>query len=291
MPSDTSLARVRQALSKLRTAESVPDLYERATRALCHSCGFDRAVLFRLQGPEMVPESVYFAGDPAWAEDFHRRAQTDRMRIDYDIVETEMISTREAMLVPEAQSNPRGFRPLVEASMTRSYVAAPLIPQNVIIGFIHADRYFEERDVDEADRDVLGAFAEGLGFAIQRTALLRRVQAQRAQISRLRSVVDEMVAKLSDAVAGIEQPADTEGKPTAPVLMVPGFEITRREEAILRRLGQGDGDEEVAAHLGIPPASVGWHVDQLMDKLGVRSPAEAVTRWQSLAARATAVAP
>ena len=287
-PQPASLACVRQALSKLRTAESLPDLYERATRALCDSCGFDRAVLFRLQGPEMVPESVYFADDPAWAEDFHRRAQTDRMRIDYDIVETEMISTRAAMMVPEAQSNPRGFKPLVEASLTRSYVAAPLIPQNMIIGFIHADHYFEERDVDAADRDLLGAFAEGLGYAIQRTALLRRVQAQRAQIHSLRSVVDEMVAKLSDAVAGIEQPADAEGKPTSPVLMVPGFEITRREDAILRLLGEGESDQEVAARLGIPRASVDWHVVQLMDKLGVQTPAEAVSRWQSLAARAAA---
>jgi DNA-binding CsgD family transcriptional regulator len=284
-----SLVGLRQALSRLRTAESLPDLYDRATRAVCHSCGFDRAVLFRLQGPEMVPESVYFAGDPAWAEDFYRRAQTDRMRIDHDIVETEMISTRAAMIVPEAQSNPRGFKPLVEASMTRSYVAAPLIPQNVIIGFIHADHYFDERDVDEDDRDLLGAFAEGLGYAIQRTALLHRVQSQRTQIHRLGSVVDEMVTKLSDAVAGVEHASDTEGKPTAPVLMVPGFEITRREDAILRLLGEGESDEQVAARLGIPGASVGWHVEQLLDKLGVQTRAEAVSRWQTLSARATAL--
>lgn len=284
-----SLVGLRQALSRLRTAESLPDLYDRATRALCHSCGFDRAVLFRLQGPEMVPESVYFAGDPGWAQDFYRRAQTDRMRIDHDIVETEMISTRAAMMVPEAQSNPRGFKPLVEASMTRSYVAAPLIPQNVMIGFIHADHYFDERDVDEGDRDLLGAFAEGLGYAIQRTALLHRVQTQRTQIHRLSTVVDEMVTKLSDAVAGVEQAGDTEGKPTAPVLMVPGFEITRREDAILRLLEEGDSDEEVAARLGIPRASVGWHVEQLIDKLGVQTRDEAVSRWRSLAARATAV--
>jgi DNA-binding CsgD family transcriptional regulator len=280
------VVRVRQALSKLRTSESLAELYERATRALCQSCGFGRAVLFRLQGPEMVPESVYFTDDPAWAEDFHRRAQTDRMRIDYDIVETEMISTRAAMIVPEAQSNPRGFKPLVVMSKTRSYVAAPLIPQNMIIGFIHADRYFEDRDVDELDRDMLGTFAEGLGYAIHRTALHERVATQRAQIHRLRSVVDEMVTKVSAAVAGLD--ADVEDKPSAPVLTVPGFEITRREDAILRMLDEGARDEQIAAALAIPRASIGWHLEQLMDKLGAESPTTAVTRWHALTCKAQA---
>jgi LuxR family transcriptional regulator, regulator of acetate metabolism len=280
------VVRVRQALSKLRTSESLAELYERATRALCQSCGFGRAVLFRLQGPEMVPESVYFTDDPAWAEDFYRRAQTDRMRIDYDIVETEMISTRAPMIVPEAQRNPRGFKPLVVASKTRSYVAAPLIPQNMLIGFIHADRYFEECDVDEFDRDMLGTFAEGLGYAIHRTALLERVATQRAQIHRLRSVVDEMVTRVSAAVTVLD--TDVEAGPTAPVLTVPRFEITRREDAILRLLDDGASDDEIAARLEIPRASVDWHLDQLMDKLGAGTPTAAVSRWRSLTSEAKA---
>jgi DNA-binding CsgD family transcriptional regulator len=280
------VVRVRQALSKLRTSESLAELYERATRALCQNCGFGRAVLFRLQGPEMVPESVYFTDDPAWAEDFYRRAQTDRMRIDYDIVETEMISTRAPMIVPEAQSNPRGFKPLVVASKTRSYVAAPLIPQNMLIGFIHADRYFEDRDVDELDRDMLGTFAEGLGYAIHRTALLERVATQRAQIHRLRSIVDEMVTKVSAAVTVLD--TDVEAGPTTPVLTVPRFEITRREDAILRLLDEGVSDDEIAARLEIPRASVDWHLDLLMDKLGAGTPTAAVSRWRSLTSKAEA---
>jgi DNA-binding CsgD family transcriptional regulator len=282
-PQSSAVVSVRQALSKLRTAESLPDLYSRATRALCQFCGFDRAVLFRLQGPEMIPESVYFADDPAWAEDFYRRAQTDRMRIDYDIVETEMISTRAPMIVPEAQSNPRGFRPLVEASKTRSYVAAPLIPENVIIGFIHADRYFMDRDVDTLDRDVLGTFAEGLGYAIQRTRLLERVDRQRMHINRLRSVVEETVQKVSATVAALEGDSATKASIT-----VPGFEITQRENAILRLIYEGASDEVVAASLGIPRASVGWHMGQLMDKLGADTPEAAVSRWQMLSAESAA---
>jgi GAF domain-containing protein len=197
-------ADVRQALAKLRTVASLEDLYDRATRAVCEHLGFDRAVLFGLQGFEMLPHSVYFAGDPGWAEEFRELGMTNPMRIDYDIVETEMISTRAPMLVPEAQINPRGFKPLVVASRTRSYTASPLVPENQIIGFLHADCYLQDREVTEEDRDVLGAFAEGLGYAIQRTAMLDRVENQRSRIIHLRSVVEETFATMSTLVGSLE---------------------------------------------------------------------------------------
>jgi len=190
-----STADVRQALSKLRTAASLQDLYDRATKAVCDYLRFDRAVVFRLEGFEMLPYSVHFAGDPVWAEEFREIGMKTPMRIDFDIVETEMISTRAPMLVPEAQ---------VVASRTRSYAASPLVPENQIIGFLHADCYFQDRDVTEADRDVLGAFAEGLGYAIQRTALLARVEQQRSRIIRLRSVIDETFAAMSGLVGSLE---------------------------------------------------------------------------------------
>jgi GAF domain-containing protein len=197
-------ADVRQALAKLRTVASLEDLYNRATRAVCEHLGFDRAVLFGLQGFEMLPHSVHFTGDPGWGREFRELGMKNPMRIDYDIVETEMISTRAPMLVLDAQSNPRGFKPLVAASHTRSYTASPLVPENQIIGFLHADCYFQERDVTQEDRDVLGAFAEGFGYAIQRTALLARVETQRSRIIRLRSVIEETFGTMSALIGSLE---------------------------------------------------------------------------------------
>jgi LuxR family transcriptional regulator, regulator of acetate metabolism len=277
----SALADVRQALSRLHTPSTLPELYDRATRALCDHTEFDRAVLFRLEGFEMIPHSVWFTGDPEWAEEFRRIGHTSPMRIDYDIVETEMISTRAPMFVPNAQSNPRGFKPLVEGSRTRSYAAAPLVPENVLIGFIHADCYFADRDVNEDDRDLLGVFAEGLGYAIQRTALLTRVERQRTQINRLRSVIDETLTKVSDAVAALE--VDADDGPTTTVLSVPGFEITRREAEILRLIDTGASEDQAADELGIPRPSVRWHLGQLRQKLGADSTASAVARWRALA--------
>jgi DNA-binding CsgD family transcriptional regulator len=286
----SALAGVRRALSTLRTARSLQDLYERATRALCDHCGFDRAVIFRLQGYEMIPQSVYFAGDHAWAEEFQAIGQATPMRIDYDIVETDMISTREPMLVPEAPSNPRGFKPLVEASRTRSYAAAPLVPENVITGFVHADCYFQNRDVGPHDRDTIGAFAEGLGYAIERTSLRHQVRNQRTQIARLRGIVDEMLERVSDAVSGLERVAGAEDRPSAPVLTVPGFEITRREAEILKLLDSGETDAEIAVRLAIPTGSVAWHIERSLVKLGAASREEAVAHYRALASQSTGAA-
>ena len=286
----SALVGVRRALSTLRTARSLQDLYERATRALCDHCGFDRAVIFRLQGYEMIPQSVYFAGDGAWAEEFQAIGQATPMRIDHDIVETDMISTREPMFVPEAQSNPRGFKPLVEASRTRSYTAAPVVPENVIIGFVHADCYFQNRDVGPTDRDTIGAFAEGLGYAIERTSLRLQVRDQRTQIAQLRGVVDEMLDRVSDAVGGLERVAGAEDRPGAPVLTVPGFEITRRESEILKLLDAGETEAEVAARLAIPKDSVTWHIERSLVKLGAASRDEAIARFRALASQATGAA-
>ena len=82
--------------------------------------------------------------------------------------------------------------------------------------------------------------------------------------------------------------APVEAGPTAPVLTVPRFEITRREDAILRLLDDGASDDEIAARLEIPRASVDWHLDQLMDKLGAGTPTAAVSRWRSLTSKAKA---
>jgi DNA-binding CsgD family transcriptional regulator len=282
--SSSAAADIRRALSELRTAVTLPALYSRATEALCEHCGFDRSVLFRLEGFEMIPQSVYFSDDPDWASEFQRVGEATPMRIDHDIVETEMISTRAPMLVLGAQSNPRGFRPLVAASRTRSYAAAPIAPEDSIIGFLHADCYFAERDVTEHDRDVLGAFTEGLGFAIQRTQLLGLAERQRGQVNRLRSSIHEVM----NQVAAVEAALDTGDDPhAATVLRVPGFEITRREDTILRLLAEGVEQDQIPARVGMPPAGVDWHLEQLLRKLTVSSPAEAVARWRALSVPAS----
>jgi LuxR family transcriptional regulator, regulator of acetate metabolism len=52
------------------------------------------------------------------------------------------------------------------------------MPTGKVIGFLHADRLYSGRTVDEIDRDTVGAFPVGLGSAYERTVLLERMRRQ-----------------------------------------------------------------------------------------------------------------
>ena len=69
--------------------------------------------------------------------------------------------------------------PFVTLLNAPAYVAAPIVGARRTIGFLYADVYERGRPPDEIDRDRLGAFAEGLGYAIEHTMLYERVHAAR----------------------------------------------------------------------------------------------------------------
>ncbi|MDZ4264198.1 MAG: LuxR family transcriptional regulator, partial [Mycobacterium sp.] len=53
-----ALLQVQEGLSKLRVVDDVATIVDRAPRELVESCGFDRAVLFRVHEGRMVMESA-----------------------------------------------------------------------------------------------------------------------------------------------------------------------------------------------------------------------------------------
>ena len=55
------LTSVQRALAELRTVGSVELLLRRCTQVVCERCGFDRAVMYRVEGDSVFPTSA-FAG-------------------------------------------------------------------------------------------------------------------------------------------------------------------------------------------------------------------------------------
>ena len=290
-----SLGGVQEALSRLRGIDSVAEMVRGATRELCRCCGFDRAVLFRVEGSEMVAESVYFKGNPEWAHDFLDLARYTRPQLDHMLLETEMLRRRAPMLVLNARNDPRTFKPLVEASRTISYVAAPVMPEGRVIGFLHADRYMSEREVDEFDRDTLWTFAEGFGYAVERTVLLERLEAQGREITRLLSSTEALVNRFRNAGVELTQraaqaeapvidlmrhsPLSGNGEPRLTAL------LTRREQEVLDLMAEGATNAEIADRLVIAPGTVKSHVKHILRKLRAANRAEAVSRYLRLASR------
>ncbi|PTL59595.1 LuxR C-terminal-related transcriptional regulator [Paraconexibacter algicola] len=279
--------RVRRALTELRAAPTAGAVMDRAVQVLCTHCGFDRAFLFRVEGAEMVCESVHYVQDPEWAREFYELAQVQRPQLTHQLLETEMIRRRAPVMIQSPATDPRTFKPLVLPVKTTSYVAAPVMPDDKVIGFLHADCYFQGREVDEVDRDTIWAFAEGFGFAVDRALLLERLGAQRAEVSRLVAATNQVLTDLTTAELRITRGGDhakLAGVAASTLLpQVAGPQaalLTPREHEVVALLAEGATNAAIARRLVVSDATVKSHVRNVMRKLHASNRAEAVAKYR-----------
>src|SRR5205807_4078967 len=142
---------------------------------------------------------VHVVGDPEWAQEILQAGRAEPQQLTHMTLEIEMVRRRGPLLVANVQSDPRVHQPIAAASLSRSYVAAPIMPEGRVIGFLHADCYMQRRHVDEFCRDVLWMFAQGVGYAFQCTVLSERLHALRAEVGRLTFDITKATDELVDA--------------------------------------------------------------------------------------------
>jgi len=297
----SALRRVQEALARLRTMESSRQMTEAATTELCRTFGFDRAVMFRVAGSELVGLHVHIPSDPEWAAEL--LATTDRVHLPlkHMLFETELLRRRRGMCMLDAQNDPRAFKPLVEAFRVRSYVAAPIMPSGRVIGFLHADHYYAGRDVDEHDLELLCAYAEGFGFAFERTSMQERVRAQRDHATQLMTSTAALMEDICHADVQLLAAGGTELPPLlhahapgyAPIEAPPESRLasllTRRELEVLQLMADGHTNAAIAIRLVISEGTVKSHVGHVLRKMRAANRAEAVSRYLRLAQRPQAV--
>jgi DNA-binding CsgD family transcriptional regulator len=298
-----ALASVRIALGRLRGVASVAELMHRGTAELCRSCRFDRAVLFRVEGSELVAESAHFTDDKAGAQDFVSLARRVRPQLNHMLLETEMIRRERPVLVSDAEGDARTFKPLVQASGTKSYVAAPIMPGGRVIGMLHADHRTSDRAVDELDREVLWTFAEGFGYAVERMLLVERLEAETAQIQLMANTATALIDHLRSTeldLASLGAAANGSGNGSAGDVLHPSAErplpvphaleglLTRRELEVLELMAAGASNAEIAERLVISVGTVKSHVKHILRKLRAANRAEAVSRYFRLSTQVQA---
>jgi DNA-binding NarL/FixJ family response regulator len=217
------------------------------------------------------------------------------------LVEAEATRRRSAIVVTNVLSESHVHRQIAEASLSRSYVTAPVLVEGRVVGLLHADCYFQRRNVDDFDRDVLDTFAVGYGFALHRTMLQARLAALRESVNRL---AGELTATVEAAVTGCEHadhppegclrtppgvPPRGAGSPAPTPPSVPherGSALSPRELDVLRLMAAGDTNTRIASRLVLSEGTVKTHVRNILRKLGAANRAEAVSRWLSGAGRA-----
>jgi DNA-binding CsgD family transcriptional regulator len=287
-----ALVRVQEALARLRGIDSVKKLIQAAGVEACRACDLDRAMVFRVDGSQLVPECAHIEGDPEWAERILALGRAHPPPLEHGLLETEMLRRRTPALVLDPASDSRAYRPLIEATQTRAYVAAPIMPEGRVIGFVHADRFYRGPEVDTFDRDTLWTFAEGLGYAIERTVLLERLRSQRDQVRRMVAGTEAVLSELADAEVEFGRAEDREtiavARTAAAMFVAPESHIeallTRREREVVALMAAGGTNAEIANRLVISEGTVKSHVKHILRKLRASNRAEAVSRYMRLAA-------
>jgi DNA-binding NarL/FixJ family response regulator len=284
-------AATRNALSRLHGVDSVEQMLERAPAELCR-CGFDRAIVSRVEESMWWVESVHVKADPEWASEIARVGRAYPKHIDHTLIESEIMRRRAPVLVRDAQHEPRTNTAIGQASLSRSYVAAPIMPDGRIIGLLHADCYVSRRHVDEEDLAVLWMFAEGFGYAFQRTALSERLRSARNEIQRMARGIATAADDLCTArtVLGKPRPLADDATPPPPVAASLAADsaieslLSRREIEVVALMAQGKSNGAIATHLVISEGTVKTHVKHILRKLKAANRAEAVFRYMRMTA-------
>src|SRR3954469_12355323 len=94
-----AVVRVQEALSHLRGIDSLSAVVTKGAAELCRSCGFDRAIVFRLDGSQLIAEAVHFEGDDAWAQEILAYNRRHPVELTHTMLETQMIRRRAPGLV------------------------------------------------------------------------------------------------------------------------------------------------------------------------------------------------
>ncbi|GAA5156842.1 hypothetical protein GCM10023321_33520 [Pseudonocardia eucalypti] len=286
---DAALGRVTEALSQLREPTSTDELLGQALAAMA-VLGFDRAIQSRVEETTWITDRTWIERDPKWADDVLEVGRANPRVLDRSLVETEMLRRKAGIVVQDVQERPAVNRAIAEASLSNSYVAVPLLAQGEVVGFLHADCYYQGREMDEFDRLLLTIFAEGVGQALGRTVMMDRLTSIRTGFDQVAGVL--AAATQQRVELGVRAPRRVTAMPGAfAPLRHPGFDdlptgsgegsatLTRREVEVLRLMAAGDTNGRIARRLVISEGTVKSHVKHILRKLGAANRAEAVSRW------------
>lgn len=274
------LADCAAGLSRLRGVPSSAALMEGACEELVARCGFHRAVMSKVESRSWKPLILHNRNNSSatrsWFSDWVNQSVPLGAT-----AEADMVSRRRPSIVYDTADAPV-YRPLiVQAGRSRSYVLAPLVHGEEVIGFLHTDHHPLPRRVDEADRDVLWAFADGFTHIYDRAVLMERLRAHRNSVRELFFGAVERIDDLCDA--GLDTSRFSDHADPAPAgdarsgpVKGPPVELSERETEVFDLMITGASNQDIADRLVITKGTVKSHVKHILRKYGAVNRAQAI---------------
>lgn len=278
-----ALGAALDALATLRGEDNPEAVLASAPRALCQAQIFDRVLWSEISGSMWMPQALYTIDDMV-------RQQVDGLTdgvavpLASPLIEAEVVRRRTPALVNDAPDEPRAYAPLIALARCQDYVVAPVVAMSSVIGLLHADR-LDGAALDEADRDLLRLFADGVGVLYERAVLAQRAEEQRRSVAEVCNAAARALADLDGAPeialppAGpaksrpVSQPVRKGGEPRESGRL---SRLTAREREVLALLASGVTNAQLADRLTVAESTVKSHVKHILHKLGAGNRAAAI---------------
>jgi DNA-binding CsgD family transcriptional regulator len=274
----------RDTLDRLLELGPVSELLERAPEEAALALDLERVLLSRVEEGLLLPESLYVRGSPEAAASTLEQLRRGPVKLDYPLVEGEVLRRRRPQLVQETDTP--GRRAYTEVMGWGDYLTAPIVLDARVIGFFHADRLPSGRPLDRSEEEALGTFALCFVLVFERAVLRRRLRVQHQEMRQVASWADARTSELSDGAitlvpdggtGGADETARAARSETALRDL-----LTRREVDVLELMVKGETNAAIARNLVVSPGTVKFHVKNILRKLHASNRAEATSRYLRL---------
>jgi two-component system sensor histidine kinase/response regulator len=179
------LAMLNSMSNQFRSMFEMLQLYEAIPQAICRHFGFERSVLYMVEGQYLrVVAASFGAGNDLRAKRFVKMANEQPPRLDGNTLEARIVRSGQALIADESWDDPHSELP---GKQRRSlpYAQVPIFGQEgEVIGLIMADYQPGLRSVPLRDASHLLMFATMVGLTISNTQMygyLERKVAQRTE--------------------------------------------------------------------------------------------------------------
>jgi DNA-binding CsgD family transcriptional regulator len=246
---------------------------------------FDRVVLSSIRSGLLTAEAVH--DGTSKRERLLAELREAPVRLEYPLVEGEIMRQRRPRIVRVESDAARRLCAFVGVLGWTEYVAAPVLLDGQVIGFLHADRQGSHRVVEDRDASALGSFAVCFGIVYERAVLRHRLRVQHQEMRRMASWADARTSELGERSVTLDEDAGGAGTE----IVGAGVEtresglrdlLTRRELEVLKLMVRGETNAGIARELVVSEGTVKFHVKNVLRKLHAANRAEATSRYLRL---------
>jgi DNA-binding CsgD family transcriptional regulator len=279
--------RVRLAIAALAQLGPVSQVIDRCSAEAARAADLDRVLLSRIERGTLVVERVHLRADGEDGAELREELRRSPPRLAYPLLECELLRRRQTRLVSDVDHSQPARYAFLEALGRREYVAAPVVVDASVVGFLHGARAPDGPPLAQLDVDALEHFAGGFALVFERAVLRRRLRDQRREIRRIASWAEARSGELSDGAIDLsaDRAEEEDRRAKAPELLTAdglATHLTTREIDVLRLMAAGKTNGDIGRALFVSEGTVKFHVKNILRKMQASNRADASSRYLRL---------